>query len=421
MLAKDAWLRRTASCSAPGTACTVCDGAAGLTRGAPRGSPGAWAGAAVDARAGGRAAGSARGAPSTPRAAAPRAGAHPGRTGRAVGLSRRCPARGAVPPGRAAACCEPCRPRGRRRGGLHRARGRTLDAFSSEKEKDWQGPFYFIQGADPQFGLMKAWSTGDCEHGGDEWAEEIRLTEQAVHIVNALRPRPRFFVLCGDLVHAMPGMPWRQEQTEDLQRVLGKVDSSIPLVLVSGNHDLGNSPTAQTVAEFCQTWGDDYFSFWAGGILFLVLNSQLWHDASQCPELRQAQDHWLDQQLAAARTQGCRQVVVFQHIPLFLQNIGEDDDYFNLGTTIRQELADKLTRAGVKAVFAGHYHRNAGGTYESLDMVVSSAIGCQLGTDTHGLRVVVVTAQGIVHRYYSLDELSEKGLDGDLLDLLRGE
>ena len=75
--------------------------------------------------------------------------------------------------------------------------------------------------------------------------------------------------------------------------------------------------------------------------------------------------------------------------------------------------------AGVKAVFSGHYHRNAGGTYRNLDMVVSSAIGCQLGKDAHGLRVVVVTAEKIVHRYYSLDELSEKGIEDDLMDLLK--
>ncbi|KAB1263459.1 Serine/threonine-protein phosphatase CPPED1 [Camelus dromedarius] len=73
----------------------------------------------------------------------------------------------------------------------------------------------------------------------------------------------------------------------------------------------------------------------------------------------------------------------------------------------------------VKAVFSGHYHRNAGGTYQDLDMVVSSAIGCQLGKDTHGLRVVVVTAEKIVHRYYSLDELSEKGIEDDLMDLMK--
>lgn len=70
-------------------------------------------------------------------------------------------------------------------------------------------------------------------------------------------------------------------------------------------------------------------------------------------------------------------------------------------------------------VFSGHYHRNAGGTYNGLEMVVSSAIGCQLGEDTHGLRVVVVTAEKIVHRYHSLSQLSDQGLDQDLLDLLK--
>ncbi|XP_047695133.1 serine/threonine-protein phosphatase CPPED1 isoform X1 [Prionailurus viverrinus] len=360
-------------------------------------------------------------------------------------------------------------------GVFRRARGRTLDAFPSEKEREWKGPFYFIQGADPQFGLMKAWSTGNCDSGGDEWGQEIRLTEQAVQAVNKLKPRPRFFVLCGDLIHAMPGTPWRKEQTADLQRVLARLDSDIPLVLVSGNHDLGNAPTPETVAEFQRTWGDDYFSFWVGGVLCLVLNSQFWYDASRCPALKQAQDQWLDQQLSVAGQRECQHAIVFQHIPLFLQSIDEDDDYFNLTKSVRREVADKLVRAddetkaiqlksantgigfpslspsrtvpfsvipargwsrlrwalsvkhtldcrdlvGVTAVFSGHYHRNAGGTYQNLDMVVSSAIGCQLGQDTHGLRVVVVTAEKIVHRYYSLDELSEKGIEDDLMGLMK--
>lgn len=304
-------------------------------------------------------------------------------------------------------------------GVFHRARGRTLDAFSAEKEREWTGPFYFIQGADPQFGLMKAWATGDCDNGGDEWEQEIRLTEQAIRAINKMNPKPRFFVVCGDLIHARPGAPWRKEQTEDLQRVLRNVDSEIPLVLVSGNHDVGNTPTPETIAEFQQTWGDDYFSFWVGGVLFLVLNSQFLYDASRCPALKQAQDQWLDQQLSTARQQKCQHVIIFQHIPLFLQSIDEDDNYFNIAKTLRKELADKFAKAGVKAVFSGHYHRNAGGTYRNLDMVVSSAIGCQLGTDTHGLRVVVVTAEKIVHRYYSLDELSENGIEDDLMDLMK--
>lgn len=52
---------------------------------------------------------------------------------------------------------------------------------------------------------MKAWRDMDCDSHGDEWAEEVELTKQAVEAVNHLRPRPRFMVLCGDLVHAMPG------------------------------------------------------------------------------------------------------------------------------------------------------------------------------------------------------------------------
>ncbi|XP_035292839.1 serine/threonine-protein phosphatase CPPED1 isoform X2 [Cricetulus griseus] len=230
---------------------------------------------------------------------------------------------------------------------FHRARGRTLDAFSSEKEKEWKGPFYFIQGADPQFGLMKAWSTGDCDNGGDEWEQEIRLTEKAVEAINKLSPKPKFFVLCGDLIHAMPGTPWQKEQTKDLQQVLKAVHKDIPLVFVSGNHDLGNVPTAETVKDFCQTWGDDYFSFWVGGVLFLVLNSQFFYDASKCPALKQAQDRWLDQQLSIAGQQRCQHAIVFQHIPLFLQSIDEEDDYFNLTKAVRKELADKFTRAVV--------------------------------------------------------------------------
>ncbi|KAI9526740.1 Serine/threonine-protein phosphatase cpped1 [Dissostichus eleginoides] len=75
---------------------------------------------------------------------------------------------------------------------------------------------------------------------------------------------------------------------------------------------------------------------------------------------------------------------------------------------------------GVKAVFSGHYHRNAGGLHDGLDMVVSSAIGCQLGDDAHGLRVVLVTDEAIVHRYVSLEQLSVGGADRDLQELLQG-
>ncbi|XP_041829870.1 serine/threonine-protein phosphatase CPPED1 isoform X2 [Melanotaenia boesemani] len=306
-----------------------------------------------------------------------------------------------------------------------RAKHRTFSGFTEDAEREWTGPFCFIQAADPQLGLMKTWREGDCSGGGDEWAEEVELTKQAVKAVNQLRPKPRFMVLCGDLVHAMPDTPFREGQERDLKAALKGTDPSIPLVFVSGNHDLGNTPTPSTVEQYCRAWGDDYFSFWVGGVLCLVLNSQLFYDASACPQLKEAQETWLEAQLSEASSSSSstepkpKHILVFQHIPLYLRSPDEEDDYFNLQRVVRENLMDRFKRAGVKAVFSGHYHRNAGGCHGGLDMVVSSAIGCQLGEDTHGVRVVVVTADSIIHRYHSLEQLRDRGMDEDLRKLLQ--
>ncbi|NXG05757.1 CPPED phosphatase, partial [Sakesphorus luctuosus] len=285
-------------------------------------------------------------------------------------------------------------------------------------EYQWKGPFYFIQGADPQVGMMKAWKCGNPKDGDDEWGEEMELTKQAVQAINKLNPKPKFFVLCGDLIHGMPGSQWRKNQEQDLKNVLKNTDQDVPLVFVCGNHDVGNTPTKETIDGYSKSWGDDYFSFWVGGVFFLVLNSQLFFDSSQCLDLKQAQDVWLDEQLAVARKQNCKHIIVFQHIPPFLRNPDEEHDYFNLEKPVRQEIMEKLHKAGIKAVFTGHYHRNAGGSYKGLEVVVSSAIGCQLGEDTHGLRVVVVTEEKLVHRYYTLKELNSQGIEKELLDMI---
>uniref|UniRef100_A0A8C4SZ45 Calcineurin-like phosphoesterase domain containing 1 n=1 Tax=Erpetoichthys calabaricus TaxID=27687 RepID=A0A8C4SZ45_ERPCA len=160
---------------------------------------------------------------------------------------------------------------------FHRATGRSFKGFSAEEEGEWKGPFYFVQAADPQLGLMKAWAIGDTDNGGDEWEQEVLLTEKAIQAVNRLTPLPRFMAICGDLIHAMPG---------------------------------------------------------------------------------------------------------------------------------------------VKAVFSGHCHRNAGGVHDGVDMVVTSAVGQQLGDDTHGLRIVVVTEEKVAHQYYSLDELRDGGMGSEMRELL---
>lgn len=72
----------------------------------------------------------------------------------------------------------------------------------TEKEREWNDSFCFIQGADTQFGMIENY----LEHKENPgWTQEIELTKKAVQAANAMRPKPRFFIVCGDLVDAFPG------------------------------------------------------------------------------------------------------------------------------------------------------------------------------------------------------------------------
>ena len=64
--------------------------------------------------------------------------------------------------------------------------------------------------------------------------------------------------------------------------------------------------------------------------------------------------------------------------------------------------------SGVRSIFCGHYHRNAGGFDENMEVIVTSAIGAQLGEDKSGLRIVKVLENEIKHDYYDLDNIPQK-------------
>ncbi|KAH9365071.1 hypothetical protein HPB48_010517 [Haemaphysalis longicornis] len=158
-----------------------------------------------------------------------------------------------------------------------RARNRTYEGLTKETEGTWQGPFFFIQAADTQFGMTESY----LEKKPDpRWDKEIALTEKAVEAVNRMDPKPRFFIVCGDLVDAMPGDHRKKPQEDDWKRVFSKMSSDVSLVCVCGNHDIGNQPTPASVRGYQDSFGDDYFVFWCGGVMCLVLNSQFYEDPS---------------------------------------------------------------------------------------------------------------------------------------------
>lgn len=141
------------------------------------------------------------------------------------------------------------------------------------------------------------------------------------------------------------------------------------------------------------------------GVLFLVLNSQYYEDHSQVQEEYEKQETWLEQQLQSlkAEKRDCSHCIVFQHIPWFLNTSDEPKQYFNIDIETRVRMLDKLRDGGVRYIFCGHYHRNAGGCYGDLELVVTSAIGQQIGKDVSGMRLVKVTKDVVEHKYYGLE------------------
>jgi hypothetical protein len=77
------------------------------------------------------------------------------------------------------------------------------------------------------------------------------------------------------------------------------------------------------------------------------------------PELREAQDKWLDKELINDPSRPWTHLMIFQHIPLFVKSHDEPAHaYFNIEPVQRKNLLERFKKAGVSKVFCGHYHNN---------------------------------------------------------------
>lgn len=140
------------------------------------------------------------------------------------------------------------------------------------------------------------------------WETEKSLAEELVARVNEMDPKPRFLVMCGDMLDALPftkeerpslsfppgDRTLRQKQYIDFVKVFRKLDSAVKLICVCGNHDIGDVPTRDSLQYYRREFGKDYFSFWVGGVKFVVLNSQFMYSPDAIPEETARQLEFLD-------------------------------------------------------------------------------------------------------------------------------
>jgi 3',5'-cyclic AMP phosphodiesterase CpdA len=247
-----------------------------------------------------------------------------------------------------------------------------------------QDPVFFMQISDTQMGMYSD------NHDVDQ---EVANFEFVVANVNRLKPL--FLINCGDLINK-PGDPL---QTSAYLRVKAKISPVIPYYQVAGNHDVGNEPTPESLASYRKTFGPDYYSFRQGPIYGIVLDSSLYKAPVHAMEEAAKQQAWLEAELEKAHASDASQIVVFQHIPMFLERADEPEQYFNWPVETRKKMLELLHRYSVRYVFAGHYHRNSFGKDGDLQMITTGPASIPLGADPSGARFVFLKDNGLESEY----------------------
>lgn len=199
------------------------------------------------------------------------------------------------------------------------------------------------------------------------WASDAAFNARNAVVVAMLgRAEPSVVVHLGDVPHPVPGLPEHAESLAVARRTYEPLTA--PLLVVPGNHDVGDKPhpwaPAPSVsvakhAVFSATWGPPWWVVVHEGLRLVgidtpVLNSGL--------DLEAEQWAWLAETLVP----GTR-TFVFLHYPPFLLDADEPEHYDNLAEPARSRLLALFAAGGVEAVFCGHVHHPFWNHHDGVD------------------------------------------------------
>lgn len=250
----------------------------------------------------------------------------------------------------------------------------------------------FLQMSDPQFGM---------------YLKDAGFAHETVNfdfaIASANRLKPAFVVITGDLVNNREDAA----ETAEFQRIAAKLSPGIRLFNVPGNHDVGNEPSPESLAAYRQRFGPDYYTFRMGDIAGFVVNSSLLKAPAKTAAEAAKMEAWLAAELAKAKADGMKNLIVFQHIPPFMKSVDETETYdsFPLGT--RARYLKLLHEYGVKHLFAGHYHATVEARDGDLEIHITGPVGMPLRGGKSGLRVVSVNGGAIWQQYFDFGSIPE--------------
>jgi len=263
-------------------------------------------------------------------------------------------------------------------------------------------PWFFVVATDP--------------HVSGNQSDE-KMWADAVEHVNRLKPD--FLIVCGDLTSGSNNVKRRLKPkvmaadtklAQTYNRIVARLDKSIKLYNVAGNHDVGVSPTPETVAWYTRHFGKPWYSVEHKGSLLVILESNLLRDASGGAKLANDELAWLKKTLADAKAKPYAHRMAFMHHPLYLLSVNEINMYPNIPRARRKQLLAMFKDAGVGWLFSGHMHWNSHIKNGSLEMIVTTTAAQKASKKStpHGVRIVKVYPNRIEQKFYAYEDLPEK-------------
>lgn len=241
--------------------------------------------------------------------------------------------------------------------------------------------FSIVQIADAQLGFdaaVKGQKPG-ATYVNDLTYEKEYLTK-AVQEIN--RIKPDVVVFTGDQIH----LPDDVEQQENFKAIASRIDRSVKVFYLPGNHDVVYSNGNVDSTPFTDLYGEDRFVYSVPGITLLGINSNLimYNDPSEA-QLKE----WMEAELAKGKAENVK--LIFCHHPFFVENIDEGDGYYQIPKAKRQAYFEMFSAAGVDAIYAGHLHYGASGEYYGIPMVTTTSVAYQLGDSRPSIRLITIT------------------------------
>lgn len=246
----------------------------------------------------------------------------------------------------------------------------TVTAFA-------QKALTFVQLCDPQLGM------GGYQH-------DVETFKQSVKQINELNPD--FVLICGDLVHHASDSSFT-----DFLNIKNKL--KVPCYIVAGNHDVGSTPDDTTLTFFRNKIGKDYYLLDNERFTLIVTNTQLWKEKVKKESGKH--NRWFRKTIKSL-DKNKKPLIVAGHIPLFIQQTDEKEEYFNIPPRRRKKLLNLFEKHNVIAYLSGHKHELIINNYKNIQFVSGETTSKNFDKRPLGFRLWEIDADKLTHKFIQL-------------------